>query len=426
MRIDDFKKVCVVGWGKSGISLCNLLLHLGKEVKVSEAAEAKTFSFQLTNDFVKKGVRFEFGGHSRKFTKDAQLLILSPGVDITCSSILEIVQTHKIPYVGEIEFSSWLTKSKIIAITGTNGKTTSSELIYQVLKHKNKRVFLGGNIGTPFSSFVLDTKKGDIIVLEVSSFQLETIIEFKPYVAAFLNVEPDHLDRYSDFKNYFQAKLNIFKNQDREDWAVLNKNIDFRSQIEGVIKSQPVYFSQEFSNENFSCVYRIAAIFGLTKSDCWKVFSEFKGLPHRLQVARKLNKITFINDSKATNPSSTIWALKNTKAPIILLAGGRDKGLDYSPVLPHLKKVKRVNLFGEAAAKIREVLGAKVETEAFSSLEKAVLSSYRGAESGDTILLSPMCSSFDMFSDYQARGDKFIEIVNSLEYGDGSLLKGRP
>ncbi len=414
MRIDDFKKVCVVGWGRSGISLSQLLLRLEKEVGVSEIAEADSFSSQLINDFIKKGVKFEFGGHSEKFIKDAQLLILSPGVDLSSSSIKQIAHVHNIPCVGEIEFSSWLTKSKIIAITGTNGKTTTSELTYQVLKQARKRVFLGGNIGRPFSSFVLETEEEDLVVLEISSFQLESIIEFKPYVAAFLNIEPDHLDRYSNFKDYFQAKLNIFKNQDREDWAILNKNINFRSQIERIIKSQPVYFSREFSNENFSCVYRITAIFGLTKRDCLKVFSEFKGLRHRLQVARKLNKVTFINDSKATNPSSTIWALKNTKAPIILLAGGRDKGLDYSSILPHLKKVKRVNLFGEAAVKIREVLSVKVETKAFPSLEKAVLSSYQGAESGDTILLSPMCSSFDMFSNYQDRGDKFIEIVNSI------------
>ena len=414
MRIDDFKKICVVGWGRSGISLTNLLLGLGKEVKVSEAAEDKTFPSQLINDFTERGVEFEFAGHSKEFIKDTQLLILSPGVDLSSSPIKQIAQAYNIPCVGEIEFSSWLTKAQIIAITGTNGKTTTSELIYQVLKRKERRVFLGGNIGRPFSSFVLETEEEDLVVLEISSFQLETTLKFKPYVVAFLNIEPDHLDRYSDFKDYFQAKLNIFKNQGREDWAVLNKNIDFRSQIEKVIKSQLVYFSQELSNENFSCVYRIASIFGLTKIDCLKVFSEFKGLRHRLQVARKLNKITFINDSKATNPSSTIWALKNTKAPIILLAGGRDKGLDYSSILPHLKKVKRVNLFGEAAVKIREGLGSGVETKVFQSLEKAVLSSYQGADSGDTILLSPMCSSFDMFSNYQDRGDKFIEIVNSI------------
>ncbi len=175
-----------------------------------------------------------------------------------------------------------------------------------------------------------------------------------------------------------------------------------------------VYFSQELSNENFSCVYRIAAIFGLTKIDCLKVFSEFKGLPHRLQLVRKLNKVIFINDSKATNPSSTIWALKSVKAPIILLAGGKDKGLDYSSILPFLKKVKRVNLFGEAATKIREALGSRVETKSFRSLKEAVFSAYEGSEEEDTILLSPMCSSFDMFSDYQDRGNKFIEIVNSI------------
>ena len=414
MRIDDFKKVCIVGWGRSGISLTNLLLGLGKEVKVSEAAEDKTFPPQLINDFARKGVKFEFAGHSKEFIKDAQLLILSPGVDLSSSPVKQIAQVYKIPCVGEIEFSSWLTKAKIIAITGTNGKTTCSELTYQLLKHTKRQVFLGGNIGKPFSSFVLDTKKKDLIVLEISSFQLESIIEFKPYLAAFLNIEPDHLDRYSDFKDYFQAKLNIFKNQDREDWAILNKNIDFRSQIEKAIKSQLVYFSKEFSNENFSCVYRIAAVFGLTKIDCLKVFSEFKGLRHRLEVVRELNKVTFVNDSKATNPSSTIWALKNTKAPIILLAGGKDKGLDYSSILPNLGKVKKVNLFGEAAVKIGEALGSKVETEIFSSLEEAVLSSYQGVASGDTILLSPMCSSFDMFSNYQDRGDKFIEIVNSI------------
>ena len=414
MRIDDFKKICVIGWGKSGISLAKLLLALKKDVKVSDTAEENTFSNQLINDFINKGVDFEFGKHSEKFIKSAQLLILSPGVNLSASPIKQIASTNNIPCVGEIEFASWLTKAKIIAITGTNGKTTSSELIYQLLKQTKKRVFLGGNIGMPFSSFVLETKKDDLVVLEISSFQLETIIGFKPYVAVFLNIEPDHLDRYLDFKGYLQAKLNIFRNQTKEDWAVLNKNIDFRSQIEKTIKAQVIYFSNEFSNQNFSCVYRIAAIFGLAKNDCLKVFSEFKGLKHRLQVVRKLNKITFINDSKATNPSSTIWALKNTKTSIILLCGGKDKGLDYSSILPYLRKVNRVNLFGEAANKIREVLRCKVETKMFQSLEQAVLASYKEAKSGDTILLSPMCSSFDIFSNYKERGDKFIDIVNKI------------
>ncbi len=415
MRIDGFQRICVIGWGRSGISLCNLLLSLKKKVWVSELAQSSNFPQQLIDDFVKKGVKFEFGGHSQEFIKATQLLILSPGVDIANSSILEIVRTHNIPYVGEIEFASWLTPAKLIAITGTNGKTTTAELTYQMLKQKRKGVFLGGNIGTPFSSFVLDTKKGDLIILEISSFQLETIVEFKPYLAVFLNIEPDHLDRYRDFKDYFQAKLNIFKNQTQEDWALLNQNIGFRSQIEKAIKSQIVYFSEEFPNQNFSCVFKIATIFGLGKVDCLNIFSQFKGLRHRLQLVRQINKVTFINDSKATNPSSTIWALKNTKAPIILLAGGRNKGLDYSAILAHSRKIRMVSLFGEAAEILKKVLDSKLETKIFPSFEEAVLSSYRQAVPGDTVLLSPMCSSFDMFSDYQARGDKFIEIVNSLK-----------
>ena len=414
MKIDDFKKICVVGWGRSGISLCNLLLFLKKKVWVSEKREDSFFSSGLINDYLKKGVKFEFGGHSEDFIKTSQLLVLSPGVDLTCSGFPEIIQTCNRPCVGELELSSWLTRAKLIAVTGTNGKTTTAHLTYQLLKQGKNRVFLGGNIGIPFSSFVLDTKKGDLIVLEVSSFQLETIVDFKPYVSAFLNIEPDHLDRYPDFKDYFRAKLNIFKNQGRKDWAILNKNTNFRAAIKRAIKSRAVYFSGEFPNENFSCAYRIAAIFGLKKAECQSVFSHFPGLSHRLQQIRQINKVVFINDSKATNPSSTIWALKNITASIILLAGGKDKRLDYSPILLHLKRVKKINLFGEASARIKEVLGRKIETEVFSSFEEAVLSSYREAKPGDAILLSPMCASFDMFSDYKARGNKFIEIVNSI------------
>lgn len=420
MKIDAFKKICVVGWGRSGASLCSLLLKLGKKVLISEIAEAEFFPVQLINDFIKKGVKIEFGGHSEKFIREAQLLVLSPGVDLKRSSILKIAQAYNIPCVGEIEFSSWLTKAKLVAITGTNGKTTTAHLTYQVLKQNKKRVFLGGNIGVPFSSFVLDTKEGDIIVLELSSFQLETIVKLKPYIAVLLNVEPDHLDRYSNFKDYFQAKVNIFRNQEKSDWAILNKNMNFSIQVKKAVRAKTIYFSKEFSNENFSCVYKISTIFGLRKVDCEKVFSHFLGLPHRLQKIRQLKGVMFINDSKATNPSSTAWALANINFPVILLAGGRDKGLDYSLILSNLKKIKKINLFGEAASKIRRFLNSKVKTEVFLSLEEAVSSSYRDAKSGDTILFSPMCASFDMFSNYEERGNKFIEIVKNLPCAPGA------
>lgn len=414
MNIDNFKKICVVGWGQSGVSLCNLLLSLKKDVKVSELKERDCFPSSLIDNFRKKGVKFEFGGHSRNFIKNSQLLILSPGVDSTHSPVFKSAHILGVPCVGEIEFSFWLTKAKFVAITGTNGKTTTAYLIHKVLKERRKRIFLGGNIGIPLSSFVLDTRRGDIVILEVSSFQLETILEFKPYLAAFLNIEPDHLDRYRDFKDYLQAKINIFKNQDKEDWALLNRNIYFRGDIEKKIKSRITYFSTEFTDENFSCVYKIARVFGLSKVDCLNIFSSFKGLSHRLQFVKRKKGVVFINDSKATNPSSTIWALKNIKTPVILLAGGKDKGLDYSSLLPCLRRVRKINLFGEASRKISESLNSTAKAKTFFSLKDAVTASFKEAESGDTILFSPMCASFDMFSDYRERGDKFMEIVNNL------------
>jgi len=403
-----------MGWGRSGLALCDLLLSLGKKVFVSEEKERGCFPAALVDSYRQRGVAFEFGGHSPRSLDGADLLLVSPGVDGVRSELFRQAQVRSIPCVGELEFASWLTKADIVAITGTNGKTTTAYLAREVLSQKNKRTFLGGNIGTPFSSFVSDTKKDDIVVLEVSSFQLETIIEFKPFVAAFLNIEPDHMDRYRNFESYLQAKLNIFRNQRPEDWAVLNKNMCYRNLLDKKVTSQIVYFSNEFSNENFSCVYRIAAVFGLSRTDCLPIFSQFKGLPHRLQVVRTVKGVTFVNDSKATNPSSTIWALRNIAAPIILLAGGKDKGLDYATLIPHLRRVKKINLFGESALKIQQALQDRVDLELCPSLYEAVQRSWRQARRGDTVLFSPMCASFDMFSDYEQRGAKFIELVNAL------------
>ncbi|MBU2266130.1 MAG: UDP-N-acetylmuramoyl-L-alanine--D-glutamate ligase, partial [Candidatus Omnitrophica bacterium] len=223
MNLESLKTVCVVGWGKSGSALVGLLLALGKKAKVSEQKERKDFAPGPIDSFIKQGVEFEFGSHSKKFIKDCQLAVVSPGVDTFKSQAFKVIQGLEIPIVGEIEFSFWLTKANCVAITGTNGKTTTAHLTYQVLRSKRKRVFLGGNIGTPFASFVLETKKNDTVVLEISSFQLETIIKFRPQVAALLNIAPDHLDRYQNFSGYLQAKMNIFRNQIKDDYAVLNK-----------------------------------------------------------------------------------------------------------------------------------------------------------------------------------------------------------
>lgn len=417
MNIDSFKTVGVVGWNKSGISLAKLLLTLKKKVKVTESKPRESFHPALIDKMQAVGVEFEFGGHSEKFIKDNDLLVLSPGVDLL-SPAVQIAQKLNKLYVGEIELACWLTKARFVAITGTNGKSTTTFLTYLTLKERRKRVFLGGNIGIPVSSFVLDTKKGDIIVLEVSSFQLETILEFRPHVAALLNIEPNHLDRHPTFDAYFQAKMNIFRNQKADDYVVIAKNNDFLGDITKKIKSHIIYFSDEFNNADFSCVYRIVSVFGLSKADCVKVFSEFKGLPHRLQFVRNINGVTFINDSKSTNPSSTIWAFKNFTKPTILIAGGKDKGVEYTTILPYLKKVKKINLIGTAAEKIKAQLGPHKNCQIFSTLEEAVLVSLKEAASGDIVLLSPMCASFDMFLNYMDRGRKYMAIVKKINADD--------
>lgn len=409
--IDNFNEVCVVGWGRSGIALCRLLLRLNKKIKVTEARERNNFYAPLIDEFRQSGVHFEFGGHSFSFLKGSDLIVLSPGVNSASGPLSQYIQELKTPCIGEIELCFRLTQAEFIAITGTNGKTTTSFLTYRLLRQNNQAVFLGGNIGIPVSSFVLNTKKTDTIVLEVSSFQLETIVNFRPRVAALLNVEPDHLDRYPDFESYSRAKMNIFENQKQGDWAVMNNKIKGVFIAPGV---KQLFFSDEFSNENLSCVYRIGSIYGIDKSSCLSLFSQFTGLPHRMQKVRTVRGINFINDSKATNPSSTIWALNNLDGPVILIAGGKDKGFDFSPVLPYLKKVKKINIFGEAGPKLRAAFHKSAELENFSSLEDAVDNSFQRATPGDTVLFSPMCASFDMFRNYIQRGNKFIEIVKEL------------
>ncbi|MDD5069801.1 MAG: Mur ligase family protein [Candidatus Omnitrophica bacterium] len=420
MRINDLDNICVVGWSRTGISLTDLCLDLGKKVFVTESLGAESFDDRLIQSYSDRGVVFEWGGHSEEFIKYCSLIIVSPGVDLRKNIIGDISITLKIPLVGEIEFCFWLTEATFVAITGTNGKTTTTSLVYEVLKRDGKNVFVGGNIGVPLSSFVLETKKNDIIVLEISSFQLETVFTFRPHLAAILNIEPDHLDRYTGIEDYFAAKCGIFRNQTADDWAILNRNDKLLFDLAKSLPAQVVFFDCEFENENFSCVYQICRILGVERFVCEEVFSEFKGYDHRFQFVKEINDITFINDSKATNPASTIWALKNVPSStgepnIHLIAGGKDKGLDYRGVIPYLGKVKKVYLLGEAALKINQALKDSVPTEICDSLTMCLERAFLGAKSGDFVLFSPMCASFDMFRNYIERGERFIEIANALK-----------
>ena len=415
MNVDSFKKVCVVGFKQSGVALCRMLLGLKKKVKVSELNPQDTFSSLLIQQCEQWGVEFEFGQHSENFIKDCDIIVVSPGVDINRPPLSCVVNRLGILTVGEIEFSSWFNKARIVAITGTNGKTTTTFLTYCALKSKLPGVYLAGNIGIPLASFVCNTREDDIVVLEVSSFQLETIREFRPHTSCITNVEPDHFDRYQNFEEYVAAKKNIFMNQKETDYAVLNHALETKPWWQPQIQAKIIYFDKELNNENFSCAYKIASLYGISKAECEKVFSSFRGLPHRMQVVETIDGITFINDSKATNPSSTIWALQNITQPTILIAGGKDKGLNYSQLIPSLGNVKKINLFGEARDKIRCALDSSQKNiQLFTDLRDAIMCAFGEAEPQDVILLSPMCSSFDAFANYRERGKYFIKVVKEL------------
>lgn len=402
--LNKVRTICVVGFGESGKAVSTLVRETGKRLKVTER---RILTFREKELLRKIGGEFQEGGHSFSFFEDVDLIIVSPGVNLR-EGIEEISQVLGIPLVGEIEFASWFFEGLIVAITGSNGKTTTSYLIHKVLDKSGRKSYLLGNIGEPFSLRVKDTDRDSIVCLEVSSFQLETISSFRPHIACFLNFSADHLDRYSDMEGYFLAKKRIFENQKLSDYALYPEGLKFKLQD---IKSTRIVLEE--NADNFSFVRKIADIFKIDSAITEEVLSNFKGLPHRFEYVLDIKDVEFINDSKATNIDSTIWALKKLKGKTsILIAGGRDKGLDYSFLNPYLEEVKKVFLIGEAKDKIKRVLNK--ECILVNTLEEAVSQAYRSLSSGGVVLFSPMCSSFDMFKDYRERGDVFKQAVYKL------------
>jgi UDP-N-acetylmuramoylalanine--D-glutamate ligase len=364
----------------------------------------------------------------------------------------------------EIELASRFIGCPIVAVAGTNGKSTVTELLGHVFRDAGVGAFVGGNIGTPAVEYLASVgKKGeegeekDVCVLEVSSFQLETIREFRPRVAILLNVTEDHLDRYSDFDEYAETKFRLFSNQDRSDWAVVNADDPVISKrlkkgLGGGGKPRVVPFSitktleeglylkvdeiiyapgpgaareayptsglkiKGLHNiENVMAAVAAARLSGLSHGVILRALSTFPGLSHRMEFVSVVDGVEYIDDSKGTNVGALKMALKSMTTPVVLIAGGKDKGGDYG-VLEALvrEKVKRLILIGEAAGRIRDSLGGLTETTMAATLEEAVRAAYKAASPGDTVLLSPACSSFDMFGSYKERGERFKRLVEAL------------
>ncbi|MFH1198881.1 MAG: UDP-N-acetylmuramoyl-L-alanine--D-glutamate ligase [Candidatus Omnitrophota bacterium] len=417
MRNTDYfknKKVTIVGFARSGLTAANLLYDLGAKVSVTDNKDNETTRLNAAK-LKSKEICFELGGHNREVIQNSDFVILSPGVPAHAQPVVW-AKEFGVRIISEIELAYILCPATIIAVTGSNGKTTTTILISKVLEASGRKVWTCGNIGNPFSGEVQKMAEGDYVCLEVSSFQLETIDKFKPKISVILNFSRNHLDWYSNMQEYLDAKARIFLNQEKEDYLVLNRGDAVLRDLAKKAKAKIAFFEQEQGfNSNQSAVIAVGNILGIKKEAALKVFQDFKGVEHRQECVARINGIKFINDSKATTVESAMWALESILEPIIWIAGGRDKGLDYSLIRDlALRKVKNLILIGEAKEKIRKVFDGALSMRDANTLEEAVGAAFRGARPGDAVLLSPMCSSYDMFKDYEERGRQFKEIVFKL------------
>lgn len=412
------KKVTVVGMARSGMAAARLLKELGADVWVTEKNKTPQIE-RAAGELKKIDVKCETGEHTRSFVQGRDLLIASPGVRFDAEPLRWAMETG-IEIISEIELASSVCPATIIAITGTNGKTTTTALTGEVLKAAGACVYVLGNIGTPFSQHVLSMVPGDFVSLEVSSFQLESIRHFHPKVAVILNVTPDHLDRYKDVEEYFLAKKRVTMNQGKEDWLILNYGDELLRKLSLKARSKVLFFNKDKSegdfNQNQLAVLAVAKALKVPRKICLGVFKDFKGVEHRMEFVRGLKGINFINDSKATNIDSTVWALKNIDRPAVLIAGGRDKGSDFGSIIPLVReKVHFAVLVGESSERISRAWQGVLPVEQVKTFGEAVALAYQRARSGDCVLFSPMCKSFDMFTDYEHRGRTFKELVNRLD-----------
>ncbi len=415
------KKVTVIGAAKSGQSAARLLKQLGAQVRVSEAGAESAVGENFRSWARENHVDFEFNGHTQNFIAQSDLVVLSPGVRIDALPV-QWARAKSIPVWGEIELAARVCTKPIIAVTGSNGKTTVSTLINILLNASGQKSCLCGNVGHPFTDFVAHSADYDYFVTEISSFQLETIQKFKPHVAVFLNFTQNHLDRHKDIEEYFTAKCRIFENQDRSGFSVINAQDPWVKKAAVGIKAHLSLFNQgEFAsdgitNPNYLAALNVAKVLGLPLDVCLRELKVFKGVEHRMEKVRILDGVEYINDSKATTVEAGRWALESITQPIVMICGGRDKNLDFSILRPLVKeKVKKMILFGEARAKLRAAFDGAVKVEECATLEDAVLYSRQAASAGDAIMLVPMCTSYDMFKNFEERGRAFKTIVHNLK-----------
>ncbi|MDO8603471.1 MAG: UDP-N-acetylmuramoyl-L-alanine--D-glutamate ligase [Candidatus Omnitrophota bacterium] len=419
-------KVIVVGLAKSGVEAARLLASRKDTVFITEFKDdmaTRKIAALLVKEGAVKPRNIELGCHTGKFIKKADLMVVSPGVRRDAGPI-KLAEAGKIPVISELELAYTMCPAPIIAVTGTSGKTTTVTLIGRMLRAGGFDAIVCGNIGNPFSGEIKRIKKDSVVILEVSSFQLELIDKFRPRVSVILNISDNHLDRHKDMNEYVTAKFRIFLNQKRGDTLLLNKNDELLRGVAGIVKGPRMEFFNEYKdfgprhkilNEDFLASLSAASIMGVDDAKMLEVLRDFKGIEHRLEHVANINGVDFVNDSKATTISSVEWALKSLEENIVLIMGGKYKGGDFGLLKPLVeKKVDYIISIGEARPQIKSGLsGVKPIFEA-SSFSDAVSEGFKKARKGGRVLLSPGCSSFDMFENYKERGKIFKELVNEI------------
>ena len=443
------KKVVVLGLALSGVSAATLAIYKGADVFVSDQGNSESLTDSF-NELKKIGSKGEIGKHSDKIY-DADLWVISPGIPQN-SKLIENAIEKKIPIVSEIEFASWYTEAPIIAITGSNGKTTTAHILEKMVQSDELHGLMAGNVGIPFSSMVLNDLNNPnskrVWILEISSFQMEFIVHFKPFISIFLNITPDHLDRYNSMKEYTAAKMNMCSNQSKDDFIVYNVEDNILVEEIAESTSRKIAFGLNYHPEaifqpNRTKIYTqehatliqmdeilipgqhnllnslaaatAANLIGIPNQDICSALSTFSGVPHRLEKVSEINGVTYINDSKATNLDAVQVALKSFSQPVILLLGGMDKGGDFRSLLPHTHKyLKTVIAFGQAKEIILLAVGDAVRSTSAMDLNEALSLAQNYSQPGDIVLLSPGCASFDQFDNFEQRGNYFRELVNTL------------
>jgi UDP-N-acetylmuramoylalanine--D-glutamate ligase len=448
MSKEASEKTLVVGLGKSGLAVCALLLTRGAVVTATDLRPRSEFQGAL-DGIEKAGCSLHLGSHRLEDFLGADRIVVSPGVPLDIEP-LEEARRRGIEIVGELEWSCRQISLPVIAVTGTNGKTTTTALIGEILKIGGRRPFVGGNIGTPLSQWILSGEQADVMVLELSSFQLDSASTFRPDVGVLLNITEDHLDRYESFKAYADSKFSLFRRQRNSDFAIINggdpvcrerigrapgklltfggSNPAANAVVEnGAVKvSVPGRAQFEISlertrlpglhnRENIMAACLAATCMEIGPGPIQAAIEEFGGFPHRLEWVGRWKGIDFYDDSKATNVGAAVKALEGFDRPVLLLLGGRDKLGAYQPLIePLTARGKMVFAFGEAGPRIYGELSGKVRIGLYSDLASAFQDAVGLASPGDVVLLSPACASFDRYESYAHRGDHFKKLVAEL------------